>query len=90
MLPAGSLRGCFTLTASSPVEGEEIGPAGVKPQYAMTLRGTQGVQRGKAPLPRVWGCPPIPLVYPPRVGAGGLQGTLDGVGLRPGFPVPRE
>ena len=37
---------------SSPVEGEEIG---------------LGVQRGKAPLPRVWGCPPTPFFYSPKI-----------------------
>jgi hypothetical protein len=32
-----------------------------------------GVQRGEAPLLRVWGCPPNSLFYPPRVGVRGLN-----------------
>ena len=44
---------------SSPVEGEEIG---------------LGVQRGKAPLPRVWGCPSTPFFYSPM--SGGSRGLI--------------
>jgi hypothetical protein len=31
----------------------------------------KGVQRGKAPLPRVWGCPPTLLFSPQEWGPGG-------------------
>jgi len=32
----------------------------------------EGVRRGKAPLPRVWGCPPIPE-SPPKNGGQGVE-----------------
>ena len=41
-------------------------------QERLHRRVPRGVQRGEAPLPRVWGCPPIPNL-PPRLGAQGVE-----------------
>gem|GEM_PF-3665777 len=37
------------------------------------LRSLTGVQRGEAPLPRVWGCPPTLLLFPQEWGPRGLK-----------------
>jgi len=60
---------------SSPMSGGHRGLKGVLMRLGRALDSRlRGNDRGEcrdASLPRVWGCPPIPLNYPPRLGEQG-------------------
>jgi hypothetical protein len=42
---------------------------------------TRGVQRGEAPLPRVWGCPQIPPIFSQEWGTKGVDINSDEASL---------
>ena len=79
-MPAGTacdwIPACAGMTTEVREEFSCLGSGAVclsQPSFASRVPSIRGVQRGKAPLPGVRGCPSVPFFFSPKIGGQGVD-----------------